>query len=467
MTLGEVNPELYGRSHRHRTDVGRARRDGAIAVLAFFVANLVLALTVIPPWQNPDEPQHLDTIRRILMFGPNFTLDMHDVEGERAAVASMADHGWWQHYGLPTPDPLPTTFVDGPAKVVGGYFGPPGGGSRLYYGAVAESFRVLHIDNLLWQLYAMRLMSAFAGLLTLYVLWAGTRLLVGETAALVVSSLAALHPQFALAATTAGPDAWVNLAGAIFWWRMGALFAAAGSTSLNLFLLWAAAIMAFVIRRMGAPLLIIAGIVTLTELVRSLTPRRSSQVLRTAGIALAIPLLVGAVWPFLPEDVHRGYAWVQFDLRGSSQTILDNASQIPRFLKILFTTFWLSAGWLRYAPPRWWSMTTAVLSGLSFLGFVVAVVRSRRRQLVFVMTAMLLLQCAAVVAYDFGVLGSAPQGRYLFPVLPSILCMIWIGWRHILIRWTDQRMSAFALIAIMAVLDLSAWNLVIVPSYAN
>src|SRR5688572_1653910 len=100
-----------------------------LPLLACFAAQLLVAVALIPPWQNPDEPQHLLTTRLVQTRGPEFVLES-ELGGpqEPPIVESMARYGWWRHYQWPTPDPLPSTFADGPATVVAQYFGPPGGG---------------------------------------------------------------------------------------------------------------------------------------------------------------------------------------------------------------------------------------------------------------------------------------------------------------------------------------------------
>src|SRR5688572_19574955 len=137
------------------------QRFAPLAVSAScFVIQAALAVIVVPPWQNPDEPQHVMSVRQVLSFGAGYRHDVLDQRAERAIIASMAEHQWWNHYGRATPVPLPQSFAEGPARVIGGYFGPPDGGSRVYYRSIAGLFRVARIDGLIPQLYIMRLLSA-------------------------------------------------------------------------------------------------------------------------------------------------------------------------------------------------------------------------------------------------------------------------------------------------------------------
>src|SRR5678809_709105 len=128
-------------------------RPALVAVLAICLSQLAIALVIVPPWQHPDEPQHLQTVRRILTDGADFSLEKRDLVDERTIMASMARYRWWEFYGRETPTPLPASFEEGPARVVDGYFGPPDGGSRLYYRGVAALFRATGIRDVLPQLY--------------------------------------------------------------------------------------------------------------------------------------------------------------------------------------------------------------------------------------------------------------------------------------------------------------------------
>jgi hypothetical protein len=433
------------------------------AAAGCLAAQLILALALIPPWQNPDEPQHLMTTRLILTRGPDFVVESTWGDpSEALIVASMVRYGWWRHYGEPTPDPLPSTFAAGPAKVVGDYFGPPGGGSRLYYRAVAALFRTLGTDDVLRQLYAMRGVSAIAALLTIWCVWAGARALLDPRAALVITALVALHPQFVLVSTTASPDALVNLAGAVVWWQ-SALLLASGVTVASLAMLWIAAAMAFVIRRMGAPLLVVSGAVTIFVVSRDLWLKRAWRSTLAAVAAGAVLLVVAA--PMLGTDASRALGWIQFDRARALSTIAANSERLGGFFEMMFRTFWLAAGWLRYVGPPWWHAVTVALCAVAAIGLVRLVATRRHGQAFWLSIGAASLQIAAVVAYYFGILQSGPQGRYLFPVLPAIFCLLWLGWHAAVGGEKRPAFAALSLVVVMAVLNTSAWAFVILPAY--
>jgi hypothetical protein len=450
------------------------------ATLAALAAQLALAAAFIPPWQNPDEPQHVITVRLLMRHGPYFDIhqDRDDV-GERAIVRSMAEYGWWTHYGVDVPDPVPSTFAAGPAQVVKDYFGPLGESSRLYHRGVASFFAVAGIEDVTLQMYAMRAVSMLAGLLTVLCIRAGSQIWLGDVSALVISTLAALHPQFVIVASTAGPDAIVNLASGVFW-----LFAVLTLSRSRIeadmgylrrkwwpllafgCAMWASAILAFQMRRIGMPLIVTAAFVTLIVVVRPALAARRRSVLTGALFATCAAALLATATGMIDSDgLTRAGRWIQIDPAQSVATFLERLNELPRFVSGVFQSFWLAVGWLRHFGPASWYDAIAVVSIVSGIGVLIPRSSSGHRTMTALAGVMVAVQVGAVVALYFGILRQGAQGRYLFPVLPAILSLLWIGWSG----WFGpqyHRVAAILLVCLMAVFNAAAWVAVIVPAYA-
>ena len=74
---------------------------------------------------------------------------------------------------------------------------------------------------------------------------------------------------------------------------------------------------------------------------------------------------------------------------------------------------------------------------------------------------MTTIQLGGVIVY-FGITGKGGQGRYLFPVLPAILTLLWLGW----CRWFGtERPAAVGFVAAAAALNLTAWTVVALRVY--
>ena len=418
------------------------------------------------------------TARLVEKYGADFSAGADvDRPGEIAILSSMAVYGWWPHYGQPTPAPLPASFDDGPARVVNYYFGPSSGGSRLYYRGVAWLFDTLRIDDVVTQMYVMRLVAAFAALVTLLAAWFATRRWLDERAAMVITASLALHPQFIIVSTTASPDAVVALAATLCWWSVVSMLSALRQADCSrpihdvrlfgaLAAMWCFASMAFLVRRMGAPTLVLAAGMTLGLLLRLVWGNLSvHRRLSRAALAMIVVLLVGsASWWFAPTDAAMAGQWSQLDIVQAARSTLQNAGDLPTFVRSMFESFWLTAGWLRYrAPSTWYALALAITLG-GVIGLALRRYPTAMRGTAVAAVAFALLQIGSVVAFYFGILGIGPQGRYLFPAIAVILSLLWLGWR----AWFPaqrQALAAVSLISLMAALNLGAWTLVVLPAY--
>ena len=427
-----------------------------------FVVQAALAVILVPPWQNPDEPQHVMSVHQVLSFGGLYRHDVLDEQVEREIIVSMAEHGWWNHYGRPTPVPLPESFADGPGRVIGGYFGPPDGGSRLYYRAIAGLFRVAGIDGLIPQLYAMRLISAAFALIGIACVWGATRAALDPLTAAVVTTAMALHPQFVLVSTTAGPDAAVNLAGAFVWAQTLLLLQAPALRGRHLVGLWAGAFAAFLLRRVGAPLLLVAAVVTgAVATVRGLHLRRMSPMTMAVflvGLITALALLGGT------QDGASAVEWILRNPLSLGALGASDVSHLPGFLRGLYRSFWLTGGWLRYLPPMWWIALQSIVAAVAVAGLVKGPAAPTPRRVVVVAALTIAVQLLALLGLYFVVLRTGAAGRYLFPVLPAAVLLFWVG-RRAWFTAPRHHAAAQAFVFAAAVLNVSGWVAVLIPAY--
>ena len=459
-------------------DVIRGPR-ALLLLTACFMTQAAAALLVIPPWQNPDEPQHVMAARLILAYGPNFAVDKHrDEAGERGIVASMAEHEWWQHYGVPPPNPLPATFAEGPGRIVKDAFVAPSG-TRVYYRAVAAMFWFAGIDSVVGQMYAMRALSLLAAMITLVCVWAASRLWLDTHVALGIPLLLALLPQFVIVSTTASPDAAANLAGAVVWWSAVRLLARPAAVA-PLMVLWSAAILGFFIRRMAAPLLPAALLVTAIVYIRQFRSGSVTPGLRRFAYAFVVVVAAAvAAWRMIPDDLDvRRMTWrsstlldvlsglqaIRFDPQLAAETVVGRFDALPAFFAGLFQSFWLSAGWVRYFAPPTWYMSLGVLSLVAGVGIALPRRGGADWSVVAVAAVLVLLQLSAVVIYYLGIMKAGPQGRYLFPVLPACLSLLWVGSLR-LFPAQRRTVAAVVLLAAFAVFNVAAWTLVLIPAY--
>jgi hypothetical protein len=139
-------------------------------IVLIFVLRGALAIAVVPPWQHPDEPQHLALVHVLASRTELDLPDRRDVNFEHRILRSMAAHGWWRHYRERTPDPVPASFDGVPDHLSTTVNNPP-----VYYLLAAAVLTLGGIEDLVTQSYALRWMALALAAPTLLCIWAGTR----------------------------------------------------------------------------------------------------------------------------------------------------------------------------------------------------------------------------------------------------------------------------------------------------
>ena len=421
--------------------------------VGFLAVRIICALAVIPPWQNPDEPAQVayaEYSRSALSSTPH-----PDPAREVEILESMAHYNWWPYYGQATPSPLPV-ILDAAGETAGVNPADPDQ-PRLYYRIVSAVLPFDRSRPVTWDLYWMRFFSSALSLVTVWVAWKAASECLGDAGGGTVAALLALHPQFGLVSATASPDAVVNLAATTLWWQgMRAVRGVRPAWSLTY--AWVAAAFAAIADRMGIPLLAMACLLTVTASAREGFGRRTKVVAAVAvtGLAGSVALL-GALKAF------RGSMW--------SQILPVPAARswefFSTFTSFLFESWWLSVGWLRYSPPAWWLAAVAVFSVAAAVG----VLRRWREpdedvRAVIGAAFMLVAVQTAGVYWIYLRLAHGSQGRHLFPTIVPALILMWLGVESF-VSPANRMYAAIALVSGFALLDMTAWMLVTLPTYAG
>ena len=122
---------------------------------------------IVPPWQAPDEPGHLEYARLLAEKGrPLTTKDISpQLQGE--ILSSMHDFDFWKYVHQPEPEQLPESFHDDPFLILSGT--QVGDEPPLYYLVPALIFALLRPANVVVQLYVMRWFSVLLSSLVVVV----------------------------------------------------------------------------------------------------------------------------------------------------------------------------------------------------------------------------------------------------------------------------------------------------------
>jgi hypothetical protein len=421
---------------------------------------MLVALALIPPWQQPDEATH---VARVELERSQIALldGTPDPAREGEILQSMARYDWWEHRDRrsETPTVIPKNFSStgyGVAVPAQSFAGPTA--YTLVTGRLLSWIPRLTIVE---DLYILRTLSAIFGLLTLWVAWLGTRECLGTLGGVTVTALLALHPQFAVVATSAAADGLTNLFGACVWWQ-SVVALKRHHPLLPLAGVWGAAIAAASTDRMGVPLLAIALVVSIVVIAR-----RTENITRPAAVVWVGLALVAAVWAVGAAGETYGLASV-FSQEWLPVPSARSWDFFRRFTSFVHQSWWLSLGWVRYAPPSWWAMIVVSLTVIAAVGtgrqlIWSGVLDGQRRTLIAVAAVSVTLQVSAVYWTYFRP-GSGAQGKSLFPVLVPCLVLLWSG----IETWVPppRRVhAAAALVFLFALLDAAAWGLVAIPAY--
>ncbi|NJN68193.1 MAG: hypothetical protein HC884_16505 [Chloroflexaceae bacterium] len=135
-------------------------------------------------------------------------------------------------------------------------------------------------------------------------------------------------------------------------------------------------------------------------------------------------------------------------------------------LRQLHASFWATFGWLSVPPPPWSIAASTLLEGVSLVGLLRLVRRSRARILpsrFFPLILLPLLAFAWVVSFALTAGLVAWQGRLLFPALPAIAILLAWGITTVL---PHQALIRWGLPTVLCLLALALPFHTIAPAYS-
>jgi len=129
--------------------------------LALSLVRGILYASVIPPWQAPDEITHFEYIS--LLYQKRHLLQPEDASPllQQEIISSMYEDRFWSYIPYPAPEIMPSSLAEipfvGRSSVLGRF--------SLAYPLSALFFGPVFYQDIVTQLYAMRLVSVILGML--------------------------------------------------------------------------------------------------------------------------------------------------------------------------------------------------------------------------------------------------------------------------------------------------------------
>lgn len=458
-----------------------------LVLLALGLVRGVLYLAIVPPWQGPDEPRHVEYARLIADHGRLVTARDLSPALQQAVIRSMAEHDFWRFgfaYYEYDPNQPPRTFEEiWPGDFAHQVHQPP-----LYYIGAAVAARLAPGDDVLTDLYAMRFYSLLLGLLTLIVIYrAAVELFPADPALhLAIPAFVALLPMRAFLTGMVSNDNLAELLVSVLLWRAVRLLRLGLTPARALEVAWWAVVAVF--SKLTA--LVAIPVALLSLLLASGLPwgdaAARGRVLRWAGAAVGSLIAIGILLLLSAGSGHPLWSAPARFLRIPREAALyviggDYARALlttpyATYLTVMFRSFWGLFGWLNVplAPILYWLLGGA--TALAGAGLVRGFLRARRARAVPSWQWRALWLCALspvlsiVVVLGKEVLfltyleGGLPHGRYLFPVIFPIASLFILGLRE----WVPACYKASLLVGLLAGLFLlDTWALwgTIVPFY--
>ena len=464
-------------------------RLGYLLLILLAYTGWAAEFRLLPPWQGPDEPRHLEMVFLTTPLGPKPTPADLDPALEKAIIRSLREThfsrwGWLdprRPVDLATAQTLDDLWPE-PAHM----FQQP----SLYY-RLAAAWRLLGPDELLPTLYWLRILSTFLGLLALLIVLVVARRLFPRAPAVayLVAAFVGWQPMLGQMFAVVDNDSLVIFTGTAAYGGMALLLAGVwppgmsrrapraerrqerfGQLTLLRALPWQLLLVALLVwlsvwaKRTGLATVPAFVLLLLWLAARRLNRRSRNRLLAIAALATALLLIVGGIYwqwlnAYLQLSPHTGELWQQ----GAYWRAL---SRIPYFYyaRVLWLSYWGVFGWLRVPLPADYYWMWGGLCLLSLVGSGRLLV-SRGKEpwsrlwlgsFLALIFGLLLIYLKEWLFLSYRV-GVVPQGRYLFPEILPMGLLLGLGWSAFGSPGTRRRAAVTALLLfVLLIFDFSA-----------
>lgn len=248
------------------------------------------------------------------------------------------------------------------------------------------------------------------------------------------------------------------------WWQV-ARSVRGHRPGMSLMLLVIAAAAVLLTKRSAVPLGVVAMVIVAASMLAPRTVRITRRSLLLVVTALGVCLVLAVSGWLVFEGPMRELPTYWLNALRIRRPI--GATMFPEgvaYARESIDYVWLMAGWLRLPAPEPWLWVARSLTVVGLAGAAVLLIQAPviRRPL-SIAWLFVMVQGAVVIGWGFLAL-TAPQGRYLFPVIAPATALLWLGLTHA----TPVRLRPYAapaLISVLAVMDVTGFVTVLIPAY--
>ncbi len=415
-------------------------RGGTAYLCALFLAlSMVRGLiyaSIIPPWQAPDETAHFEYIS--LLYQERHLLQPQDASLplQQEIISSMYEHRFWSYILHPAPEIIPLSLADIPFVGLSSVYVL--GRFSLAYPLSALFFGPVFYQDIVTQLYGMRLVSVILSMLVVGMAFLTVRELFPDDKFLLVTVPAWIvflpqHTHIASSVSDGNPAELlvsiliyvvvVSFKRGLSPWR-----AVLVALLLPLSLLTKASAV-FVLPWLGLviPIYVWAGD-------RSVPITKRAREAMVAVVVIVVGVTLGSAM------TGRGLAywrsWISI-LSEQAQLYMDMDFPTIRFYAILlFESFWAYFGWLAVPMDSSLYALLGTASVVATLGLVALLAYGRGGPRIlegWQRTVICILGLCALLSTTMGFVGArgGPQGRYLYPAIIAFSILFMLGIRRL------------------------------------
>jgi hypothetical protein len=343
------------------------------AAILFFVLAVLFLNFVVPPFQNPDEPQHFGGIM-VEALGEG-----RQEAVEQEIIKMMDKHHWWRFVGIGRPPELPKRLAD-ISFLMGHYplqdFKQRLAGIRFYHLLFGNIFRFFGIEDVTFAYYLCRLTSLFLTLGALVFLCLTLQLFRQDLQGLFLPGLffVLFLPQFLISSLAVNSDALANFIGALFFWAAASLFAGKGKKHLLFSLLFLSVAVGFLVDRSTFILVPLALLVPFFLVGKKKFQESIVNLLAFFVVFLFLAVLLIKFSPFLADNNLRMFGLVFQRFSRAAPMLFSLGEGSRQFLTFIVDSFLLKFGWALFGAGAgvyyvWRLAVTLSLAGIFiFLG---------------------------------------------------------------------------------------------------
>ena len=348
-------------------------------IIFFFVATVLLINFVIPPFQNPDEPQHFAAVMGFANTG-----SVHNPP-HAEIIRFMDQNQWWRYLGMGKPGEAPEKLERVPFLM--GYYGVSDytlllNDILIYHFGVGKLIGLLAKGNVPFAYYVVRLISVLSLIGALYFFYRVFRNISEYSASPSAASwlmtgffFILFLPQLLITAVATNPDCVSVFLGAIFFW--GAFSLIRQDYKFRIFIILVSAVMVgLIVDRANFFMLPVSLFALLFSADRKNLKKIFSALL---FLLAALALLFLSLKFFFPTQLIKGfnYANSHFPHGWREFISLFSINSFNKFFVLdLIDSFLLRFGWSAFsAAPAFYIIWLTIIA-LAVIGIFASIVKA-------------------------------------------------------------------------------------------